>query len=111
MNKNFLKKIPAQFWLSLFLALTTLVLAKQEDRKRSQRILGLQTQLKADHQTIKAWEQILQERPDYKDGWVQLAALYYRIGDQPQARQALEKAKQLDPLNEIVLNFEKLLSE
>lgn len=80
-----------------------------ENKKQEQKILGIQTQLKADQQTIAAWEQILAERPDYRDGWVHLAAAYYKAGDKQKARQALQKAKALDPTNEIILNFEKLL--
>ena len=77
----------------------------------SQKILGQQTQIRADQQTITAWEQILEERPDYRDGWIQLAAAYYKIGERLKAKQALEKAKALDPNNETILNFEKFLEE
>jgi len=86
-----------------------MLLVTIENKKQEQKILGLQTQLKADQQTIAAWEQILEERPDYRDGWIQLAAAYYKIGDKQKAKEALQKAKLIDPDNEIILNFEKFL--
>lgn len=96
---------------SLILFLVCLSLVNLENQKLAQKILGAQTQLKADQQTITVWEQILDERPDYRDGWVQLAAAYYKIGDKQKAKEALLKAKAIDPTNEVILNFEKLLGD
>jgi cytochrome c-type biogenesis protein CcmH/NrfG len=73
------------------------------------RVLGLQSQVNVDHKNIYAWEQILSERPDYRDGWIQLANLYYQSGDKIEAKTAILKAKELDPNNETVLSFEKFL--
>jgi len=103
------KKIPKKFIFSLIFYLSSMLLVTIENKKQEQKILGLQTQLKADQQTIAAWEQILEERPDYRDGWIQLAAAYYKIGDKQKAKEALQKAKLIDPDNEIILNFEKFL--
>jgi cytochrome c-type biogenesis protein CcmH/NrfG len=105
------QEIPKSFLLSLTIFLVSIFLVNQENQKMSQKILGQQTQIRADQQTITAWEQILEERPDYRDGWIQLAAAYYKIGERLKAKQALEKAKALDPNNETILNFEKFLEE
>jgi cytochrome c-type biogenesis protein CcmH/NrfG len=105
------KKIPKKFILSLIFYLGSMLLVTIENKKQEQKILGIQTQLKADQQTIAAWEQILEERPNYRDGWIQLAAAYYKIGDKQKAKEALQKAKELDPTNEVVLNFEKLIGD
>lgn len=106
-----LKKINLKLILSLIFFIVCLSLISFENQKSTQKILGAQTQLKADQQTIAAWEQILVERPDYRDGWIQLAAAYYKIGDKQKAKEALLKAKALDPTNEVILNFEKLLED
>ena len=105
------KKIPLKLILSSFFFLVCLSLVSFENQRTAKKILGAQTQLKADQQTILAWEQILDERPDYRDGWIQLAAAYYKIGDKQKAKEALKKAKALDPTNEVILNFEKLLED
>ena len=105
------KKINLKLILSLIFFLLTLFLVNFENQKSAQKILGAQTQLKADQQTITAWEQILDERPDYRDGWIQLSAAYYKIGDKQKSKQALLRAKALDPANEVILNFEKLLED
>jgi len=105
------KKLPLKFIFSLIFYLGSMLLVTIENKKQEEKILGIQTQLKANQQTIAVWEQILAERPDYRDGWVQLAAAYYKIGDRQKARQALQKAKALDPTNEVVLNFEKLIGD
>lgn len=105
------QEIPKSFLLSLAVFLASIFLVNLENQRLSQKILGQQTQIKADQQTITAWEQILEERPDYRDGWIQLAAAYYKIGERLRAKEALEKAKALDPNNETILNFEKFLEE
>ncbi len=100
-----------KIFLSTVLFLSTFLLVQLDNQKRAQKILGSETKLKTDQETILAWEQILEERPDYRDGWVQLAAIYYKADQTDKARQALLKAKTLDPTNEVVLNFEKFLGE
>jgi len=99
-----------KFFLSIFLFLTTFLLVQLENQKREQKILGLETRLKADQEIITAWEQILDERPDYRDGWIRLTIAYYQTGNLDKAQETLKKAKELDPTNEIVLNLEKLLT-
>lgn len=97
--------------ISLILVIITFFLVNLQNQQVNQKILGLQTQLKTDRETVQAWEQILEERPDYRDGWIRLAAAYYKLGDKEKARQALQKAKQLDPTNPTIINFEKLLED
>jgi len=102
-------KTSVKLLLSLLFFLFSLILINSENQKKQIRVLGSQTLLKTDQNIIAAWEQILEERPDYRDGWIQLAATYYKINQIEKARQALSKAKALDPTNEVILNFEKLL--
>lgn len=46
------------------------------------------------------WEEFLKSYPDYKDGWIKLAKLYYQKGDIQSAEVALEKAVEIDPNSE-----------
>lgn len=107
----YLKKIPKKFILSLIFYLVSMSLVILENKKMEKKILGAQTQLKINQQTIAYWEQILTERPNYRDGWIQLAAAYYKIGNKQKAKEALQKAKTLDPTYKIILNFEKLIGD
>jgi len=103
------KKIPKNIILSFLFCAVSLLLLRAENRRIYQRILGLQTQLKANWEEVSSWEQILNERPDYRDGWIQLAAVYHKLGNIPKAKEALLRAKALDPTNETILSFEKFL--
>jgi len=103
------KRIPKNIVLAFLFLIPSLFLLKSENKRINQRVLGLQTKLKTDQKTAFDWEQILTERPDYRDGWIYLAATYYKIGDNERASEALNRAKMLDPTNETVLSLEKLL--
>ncbi|MGB9637569.1 MAG: tetratricopeptide repeat protein [Microgenomates group bacterium] len=103
------KRIPKNILLAFLFLVVSFFLLKSENKRINQRVLGLQTQLKADQKTAFDWEQILAERPDYRDGWIQLAAIYHRSGNKEKAKEALLRAKVLDPNNETILSFEKLL--
>lgn len=104
----FLKKIPKNIFLASFFLLVSLILLKTEDKRINQRILGLQTQLNTDLKTTYDWEQILAERPDYRDGWIQLSAIYYKLGEKQKAKEAILKAKSLDPNNQTILSLEEI---
>jgi len=104
-----LQSVPLNIVLAAFFFTLTLCLLNLENLQFRQKVLGLQTQIKAEQQTLMAWEQILQERPDYRDGWLQLSALYLKMGDKIKAKEALLRAKAIDPNNENILSLEKLL--
>lgn len=103
------KHIPLNIVLASLMFLAAFFGLKSEQQRMDSRALGIQTQVKADQETIYAWEQILTERPNYRDGWVQLAAAYYKVGQVTKAQEAVQKAIQLDPNNETIINFQKLL--
>lgn len=46
---------------------------------------------------IAFWEDYLAKKPNYRDGWIQLAVLYYRIYQDTKATHALRVAIELDP--------------
>jgi len=47
-------------------------------------------------QTLDTWQRFVDQHPNYKDGWLQIAAFWWELGNQQQARQAVEKAVALD---------------
>lgn len=103
------KKIPKNVALAVIFLTISFYLLKEENTRRKQGVLGLQTQVKAEQKLAFDWEQILAQRPDYRDGWIQLTAIYYQLGNQEKAKEALQKAKKIDPLNTTILSLEKLL--
>lgn len=106
---TFLKRFPKNVFIALLICCVSIVLLRVENIKSTQRILGLQTQAKLDQKTIEDWQQILLERPDYRDGWIQLATSYFQLGDKENALAAILKAKELDPTNTNILSFEKFI--
>jgi len=109
--KEIFNNIPKNILLAFAFLLVSLFLLKQERERMEKRILGLQTQLKADQKAAFDWEQILLEKPNYRDGWFYLSVIYYRLGQIEKAKEALKKAKKLDPLNENLISWEKFLKE
>jgi cytochrome c-type biogenesis protein CcmH/NrfG len=105
-----LKGFPKNVFLALVLFLVTITLLNSEKQRMNLRTLGMQAQIKADQETIYKLEQLIQERPNYRDGWIQLAVAYYKNNDKGKALEALQKAKQIDPNNETLLQIEELWS-
>lgn len=58
---------------------------------------------------IAGWEKILEEKPDYRDGYLQLAVLYYKLGENAKAKLNLAKALELDPNYEPAKELERIL--
>lgn len=58
---------------------------------------------------ITAWEKIIEEKPNYRDGYLQLAYLHYKVYENKKAKEYLEKAIELDPNYEPTRELEKLL--
>jgi tetratricopeptide (TPR) repeat protein len=46
---------------------------------------------------IKYWEKVVAEKPDYRDGYFQLALLYYKLYNNEKAKEYLEQSLILDP--------------
>lgn len=109
LKKQKIKKIPLNILVAFFLFVAAIAALKSENNKARLRTLGMQTQIGADHKTIYQWEQTLQEKPDYRDGWVQLSAAHYKVGNKEKAKEALQKAIAIDPNNEALLSFKKIV--
>ena len=106
-----LKKLPKNILFALVFLFISLALLYSENRRITSRTLGLQTKAVPKQETVYQWEQILTERPDYRDGWIELATLYYELGEKEKAKEAISQAKNLDPNNENILSFEKFLND
>lgn len=67
-------------------------------------VLGASTTAKMQHEEAETiyWQNILANHPDYRDAYVQLAALTYGEGNLTQAHAYLLKAQILDPNNATV---------
>ncbi len=58
---------------------------------------------------IAAWEKVIEEKPDYRDGYLQLAYLHYKLYETEEAKEYLEKAIELDPNYELTREMEEIL--
>jgi len=58
---------------------------------------------------ISGWEEILEKYPNYRDGYLQLAYLYYKIYQDEKAKENLAKALELDPNFKPTEEMKKLL--
>ena len=60
---------------------------------------------------IAYWKQIALSRPDYRDAYVQLAALSYSRGDLKSAKSYLDMARTLDPNGSIVSSLGEFITK
>lgn len=60
---------------------------------------------------IKGWEQIVSEKPDYRDAYLQLALFHYKLYENEKAKDYLQKALELDPNFEPAKEMEKILKD
>lgn len=58
---------------------------------------------------ISAWEKIVEEKPNYRDGYLQLAILHYKLYENDKAKEYLNKALDLDPNYEPARELEEII--
>lgn len=58
---------------------------------------------------IKEWEEVVRETPTYRDGHLKLATLYWKINEDQKAKEAINKAKEIDPNYEPTYKLEEKL--
>lgn len=89
-----------------------LTLAKDLGDSQAQQAYELQQRsLKQLQQQVEVWEKQVQTRPDYRDAYLQLALLYYQLGERAQARENIAKARQLDPVYPAVKQLTDLVDQ
>lgn len=55
------------------------------------------------------WVSVIEDYPDYRDGFVRLATLAYQRGDRDKSREFIERIRALDPNFEDLRELEALL--
>lgn len=60
--------------------------------------------------SLRFWQDTVANHPDYRDGYIQLAALSYTQGNMKQAITYLQEAQALDPNNEMLGRLLKFIS-
>jgi tetratricopeptide (TPR) repeat protein len=60
---------------------------------------------------ISSWEALVTQHPDYRDGYLQLAFLYLKLGETSKGESFFGKAKELSPNSKIVKIFEEVFFE
>ena len=58
---------------------------------------------------ISFWEKVVFDKPNYRDGYLQLTLLHYQIYEIDQAKEYLQKAKEIDPNFETVKKLEQII--
>jgi len=56
---------------------------------------------------VQKWEQFLETTPTYRDGWVYLSFYYFKLGQEEKAKESLQKARNIDPLNNSIEKLEE----
>lgn len=73
-----------------------------------------QTQKQGEIQEIEAkithWQEVVKEKPDYRDAYFELALLSYRLKRITEAKMYLEKVLELDPNYGPAKDFERILT-
>ncbi len=55
------------------------------------------------------WQTVVQDHPDYRDGFYMAALLSYQLGDTTEAKKYLDKVKTIDPNYPEITKLEELL--
>ncbi|HUW24561.1 MAG TPA: tetratricopeptide repeat protein [Patescibacteria group bacterium] len=108
LDKKLKETSPSIVFALLFFIIACLAL-RAENLKTNRRVLGLQAEIQTQRQEIANWEKIVAEKPDFRDGWLKLAAAYAEAGNREKAQEALNHAKNLDPNNQKISLLEELL--
>lgn len=57
------------------------------------------------HARLNYWKKIAANNPQYPDGWIKLAEIWYNLDQEQLAELAIKKAQRLDPINEEFKNL------
>ena len=60
---------------------------------------------------ISFWEEVVKEKPDYRDAYLRLAVLNYQLKKKEAAREYLRKVKEEDPNFPAIRELERMLGE
>lgn len=102
-------KIPKKMIFALSFFLTSFILLNYQNAKDKQQVLGIQTSLRTQEMLTYEWQAVVNQYPDYRDGWLQLAFQYVKNNEINKAKDALKTARELDPNNEVIIKLEQLI--
>lgn len=68
--------------------------------ERRQVVLGSKTD-----REITYWQEFLSNKPDYRDGWLELGIAHYRLSQKDEAKECFKKALLIDPNCEAAKKF------
>lgn len=60
---------------------------------------------------LNYWQNIVAEKPDYRDAYLELAALAYRLSRYQEAKNYLDQALTLNPNNALLSKFSEIINE
>jgi tetratricopeptide (TPR) repeat protein len=63
------------------------------------------------YKEIEYWKNVISQKPDYRDAYLKLAILEYKLGDKNESKLYLEKSLILDSNFEKGRQFQKILGE
>jgi len=69
----------------------------QNLQKKLEEIKKIKSQPAELRKEIQKWEKIVRDKPDYRDGYFQLAVLHYQLYENKKAKEYLEKTLAFDP--------------
>lgn len=58
---------------------------------------------------IKQWEEVVAKTPTYRDGYLKLATLYWKLRQDDKAKAAIEKSIEIDPNYDATYELEQKL--
>ena len=109
--KGKVSKVPASILIGLLFFSISLIFLNNYNHRLKAKVLGIKIQIQADQKRIYEWEQLLAEKPDYRDGWLQLSSVYAKTGNMKKAEEAFNRAKEIDPNFAALPSLKKLLEE
>lgn len=71
---------------------------------------SMQLERKQVLEDIKKWESVVNKYKDYRDGYLELAGLEYRLGNMNKAKEYLNKVLTIDPNSKQGRELEKILN-
>jgi hypothetical protein len=88
---------------------TIALLFQSQEKHLRRRVLALHTERAqeiAHLNTLKAhWQKIVADSPTYRDGYLQLAAIEYKLKNQISSKSYLQKAMEIDPNFELPITL------
>lgn len=123
--KERLVKKPEDYETHLGLAEVLINNHQFQEAEKELYILGEKTNLKIENlwqrkrysnpsdisRLINDWEKIITEKPQYRDGYLQLTFLYYQLYQGDKAKEHLQKALEIDPNFQFLREIKKLLED